>query len=148
MTFIRQYFSTIKMALLSLSFLLSLGGCFEPDPNKPLQSTYWSLIELNGESSSNISSQPEVHLVFHTNDKTLHGSDGCNRIHGSYVQDEDTFRFKGIISTRMSCQEGMDQADAFQQVLVKTEQVRIEENQLILYAADVELARFEAKDDY
>lgn len=128
--------------------LISIGGCFEPDTSKPLKNTYWSLMELNGEDSSNISSQPEVHLIFHTNDNTFHGSDGCNRVNGNYIRDKEVFKFESIISTRMYCEEGMDQANAFLQALSKTKQIEIEENHLILYAADIELARFEAKDEY
>jgi heat shock protein HslJ len=48
----------------------------------------------------------------------------------------------------MYCEEGMDQADAFLQVLSKTKQIKIEEDHLILYTADIELARFESKDEY
>ena len=148
MIFLRQYFTKAKSMLLVFFLLVSFAGCFEPDASKPLKNTYWSLIELNSEESSNISSQPEVHLIFHTNDNTFHGSDGCNRVNGNYIRDEKMFRFESIISTRMHCAEGMDQAYAFLQVLSKTKQLNIEESHLILYAADIELARFEAKDEY
>ena len=140
--------TNLKSLLSSFILLFSLTGCFEPAPNKPLESTYWRLIELNSEDSSNISSQPEVHLVFHINDNTLHGSDGCNRIQGSYTKDEDQFKFEDIISTRMYCAEGMDQANAFLIALTQADTIKIEENYLILYDADIELARFEAKDEY
>lgn len=148
MAFLQQYFSEVKFVILAFFILVSMSGCFEPDVSKPLKNTYWSLIELNGEDSSNISSQPEVHLIFHTNDNTFHGSDGCNRVNGNYIRDEKAFKFESIISTRMHCEEGMGQANAFLQVLSKTKQIRIEESHLILYTADIELARFEAKDEY
>jgi len=148
MSYLREYITMTKAILLALSLLLSLSGCFEPDANKPLKNTYWSLIELNGEDSSNASDQPEVHLVFHINDNTLHGSDGCNRIQGSYTKTGEQFVFESLISTRMHCPVGMDQANLFLQALSKTDQIRIEENNLILYDADIELARFEAKDEY
>ena len=148
MALLEQFFGEGKSILLAFFLLVTLNGCFEPDVSSPLKNTYWSLIELNGEDSSNISSQPEVHLVFHANDNTFHGSDGCNRIQGSYIQNKEAFKFESIISTRMYCAESMDQADAFLQVLSKTKLTKIEEDYLILYAADVELARFEAKDEY
>ncbi len=148
MVLLQQYFTGTKLTLLGFFIVMTFVGCFEPDINKPLKSTYWSLIELNSEDSSNISSQPEVHIVFHINDNTFHGSDGCNRIQGSYIQDKEAFTFESIVSTKMYCEEGMDQADSFLQALSKTKLIRIEEDHLILYAADIELARFEAKDEY
>jgi len=148
MNYLRQYFSTAKITFLALIVLLNLSGCFEPDPNKPLKNTYWSLVELYGENSTNASDQPEVHLVFHINDNTLHGSDGCNRIQGRYKKHKREFVFESIISTRMYCKQGMKQADLFLQALSKTDTMTIVENNLILYSADIELARFEAKDAY
>lgn len=148
MTFLQNFISEVKFVILAFSMLVVIAGCFGPGASKPLKSTYWSLIELNGEDSSNVSSQPEVHLIFHTNDNTFHGSDGCNRVHGNYTRDEEAFKFESIISTRMHCEEGMDQANAFLHALSKTKQIRIEESHLILHTADIELARFEAKDEY
>ena len=148
MAFLQQYFSEVKFVILAFFMLVSISGCFEPDVSKPRKSTYWSLIELNGEDSSNISSQPEVHLIFHTNDNTFHGSDGCNRVNGNYIRDEKAFKFERIASTKMYCEEGMDQAHNFLNILNETNQIKIEEDHLILYAADIELARFEAKDEY
>ncbi len=144
----QQYLAVAKTALLTLIFLFSISGCFGPGVNKPLKNTYWSLTELNGDSSTNVADQPEVHLVFHINDNTMHGSDGCNRIQGSYKKHGERFVFESIISTRMSCSQGMKQAELFLQALRKTDTLKIEEDNLILYAADIELARFEAKDEY
>ena len=129
-----------------LSFLAS--GCFSPDPATPLKNTYWSLIELNGEDSTNADHQPEVHLIFHINDNSLHGSDGCNRIQAGYTNDEKSFRFETIASTRMYCKEGMEQASLFLKALTKTDRIGIEEDHLILYSADIEIARFEEKEAF
>jgi heat shock protein HslJ len=129
-----------------LAFLIS--GCFSPDPATPLKNTYWSLVELSGEDSSNADHQPEVHLVFHLNDKSLHGSDGCNRIQADYTYDKKNFRFETITSTRIYCEEGMDQASAFLKALAKTDRIEIQEDYLILYSADIEIARFEAKEAF
>ncbi len=148
MTFIQQCFGRLKPILIAAFVLMSLDGCFGPDVNKPLKRTYWGLTEINGNDTENVSSQPEVHLVFHANDNTFHGSDGCNRIQGSYTQEEESFKFERIASTKMYCEHGMDQADAFMQVLTKTMRIKIEEDHLILYTADIELARFEANDAY
>lgn len=141
---LKQYLSIFIIT----SSLFFFNGCFEVNVNKPLKSTYWSLIELNQEDSTNVSSQPEVHLVFHINNNTLHGSDGCNRIQTSYTQDENSFHFNHIIATRIYCEESMAQADAFMEALSKTDKINIEEDVLILYSADTIIAKLQAKDEY
>ncbi len=140
--------SFVKALLRGMILAFLVSGCFSPDPATPLKNTYWSLIELNGEDSSNSDNQPEVHLIFHLNDKSLHGSDGCNRIQADYIQDNESFKFETIISTRMHCNEGMDQAYAFLQALTKTNRIEIQEDHLILYFSDVEIARCEAKEAF
>jgi len=144
-----QHFPPLaKVFLQSMMMIFLLSGCFSPDPATPLKNTYWSLIELNGEDSSNADHQPEVHLVFHLNDKSLHGSDGCNRIQADYTHDKKSFKFETIISTRMYCEEGMDQAYLFLQALAKTDRIEIQEDHLLLYSADIEIARFEEKEAF
>lgn len=138
----------LKLFLSELFLIFLISGCFSPDPATPLKNTYWGLIELNGEESHNADHQPEVHLIFHLNDQSLHGSDGCNRIQADYSKDDKGFRFETITSTRMHCKEGMDQAYAFLQALTKTDRIEVQEKYLILFSANVEIARFEAKEAF
>jgi heat shock protein HslJ len=127
-----------------LFVLLFLGGCFFPEPPTPLQNTHWNLVELMGEDVSKAGNQPEPHLFFHINDKSLHGSDGCNQLRAEYTRDEEHFSFTAIVSTQIRCPEGMDQARTFLNILTKTDRIEIEEEELIFYHADEEVARFEA----
>lgn len=113
-----------------------------------LKNTYWSLIELNGKEALTMDNQPSIHLLFHLNDSSLHGSDGCNNINADYVQEGDLFSFKHISSTKMFCEEAVAQSSEFLQVLDKTDHIEIQGDQLILFHENVELARFEAKEDY
>ena len=144
----RHYPYLVRIFLTGMLFTFLASGCFSPEPATPLKNTYWSLIELNGEDSSNADHQPEVHLIFHLNDKSLHGSDGCNRIQATYTHDNENFKFATIISTRMHCKEGMDQAYTFLQALAKTDRIEIQEDNLLLFSADAEIARFEAKEAF
>ncbi len=139
---------TIKSTALFIVLLLCMSGCLAPDPDRALKNTYWSLLQLYGEDASHIPGQPEVHLVFHLNDNTLHGSDGCNRIQGQYKKNAQNILFENLISTRMYCSAGMEQATLFLQALGKTEHMKIEEDTLILYGSNMELARFLAKEEY
>lgn len=127
--------------------LLFLNAC-SPMPDMELKNTYWSLAEINGKEVTYAEHQPEAHLVFHINDTSLHGSDGCNRFQGSYIQTQDAFRFQALASTKMACAEGMEQADKFLKVLKETDNIDISGNQLIFYHLQAEIARFEAKEDY
>jgi len=134
--------------IITLFLFLFLAACSSITPHQALKNTYWSLVELNGEDSTNADHQPDVHLVFHINDKSLHGSDGCNSIKANYTKNEEKFTFTNIISTRMYCEEGMLQAQAFIEALEKTDSLHIYENNMVLYHEQVEIARFEAKEDY
>ncbi len=138
----------LKHTVLPSLFLLLLCACSAPVPDEKLKNTYWSLLELNGEDKEVFDRQPDLHLIFHINDASLHGSDGCNQIRATYQQKEDSFRFTNILSTRMSCLQGLEQSRDFMQVLRDTDQLVIDENYLILYQNGFEIARFEAKEDY
>jgi len=136
------------MPVYVLIFLLIFTACSSPLAHPPLKNTYWSLTELNGKEIIHVERQPSPHLLFHINDKSLHGSDGCNQLQGSYTQKEKAFSFEKISLTQMYCHERMLQAAEFLQVLKKTNRLKIEQNQLILFHTDSEIARFEVKEDY
>jgi len=132
--------------LLLFSFIF-LCAC-SPQANAPLKNTYWSLSELRGENIVKVEHQPTIHLIFHINDASLQGSDGCNRFQGEYLQNGTTFSFKKLNSTRISCTEERTQSADFMQVLHQTDRIQIKGDQLILFSADIEIARFEGKEDY
>lgn len=128
--------------------LLFLASCSSLIPAKPLKRTYWNLVELHAHESTNIDHQPPVHLLFHINDNTLHGSDGCNTIKASYAQKGESFYFTQIISSKISCKEGSEQADELLKVLKDTNRLVIHGNEMFLYDKEQQIARFEAKEDY
>jgi len=139
---------TRLLRIFSIALILLLAACSGPPPSKHLKNTYWALIELNKEDALNYEGQPEVHLVFHINDNSLHGSDGCNSIRAYYIRQKETFRFTKIISTRMACNEGKVQAEAFLLALEKTDNLQIDGGEMFLYHKEEQIARFEAKEDY
>lgn len=134
-----------KSFITLLFVLVSLGGCFSPEPPTPLQNTHWSLVELMGEDVSKADNQPEPHLFFHVNDKSLHGSDGCNQLRAEYTRDEEHFSFTAIVSNKIPCREGIKQAQTFLEIMAKTDRIEIQDDELIFYHADKEVARFEAR---
>ena len=134
---------SLKTLLLSLFTLLLLTAC-EPDPNTALKNTHWELTQMKGESIEYFENQPQIHLVFHLNNNTFHGSDGCNRIHGEYTKDRNNFTMDKIASTRMMCKNGMKQGNEFLHMLTEIDRIKITEDNLIVYHADIPVARFEA----
>ena len=64
------------------------------------------------------------------------GSDGCNRLVGSYTLDGDRVRFLSLAASRMSC-SAMNGRDAdFQRAVMETAQWRISRSELQLLAED------------
>jgi len=137
-----------KTAFLSLFTLIFFTACFEPEPNTPLKNTYWSLVELHDKEAQSFEHQAEIHLLFHINNNSLHGSDGCNLLHAKYSKDKNNFSIDKLSTGKVSCKAGMEQADEFLHLLTKVDRIKIVEDNLIFYHADIEVARFEEKENY
>ncbi len=128
--------------------LMLFSACSTPQPDQPLKNTYWSLEELYAQDREYFDHQPDLHLVFHINDHSLHGSDGCNQIKANYKQTAQNFHFLAITSTQIACPQGEVQSQRFIQALEETDQIDVDENVLMLYHNGLEIARFEAKEAY
>lgn len=94
-----------------------------------LMNTYWKLITLNGTQVTVSENQSEPHLVFNT-DSRVAGSDGCNRIMGSYTQDGNKLSFTQMASTMMACLNGNEQAQIFSTTLAEVAGFHITGDQL------------------
>ena len=109
----------------------------------PFQGTYWKLTELNGTAVVPGERRPEAHLVFQSEGR-MAGSDGCNRMFGSYTMDGERIRFSKMGGTLMACREPARDRE-FIAALEKTAKWRITGAHLDLLSAEDELlARFEA----
>lgn len=133
-------------SLLPLLSSLILGGCFFATTPMPLDNVYWELVELKDEDVQRVGNRPGPHLLFHINDKSLHGSDGCNQLQGEYTRDEMKFKFINIRSNRIYCEEQMEQAETFMEALGTADSIEIDGDELVLYHGLEELARFKARD--
>lgn len=146
----------------STCLLLSLGliacNSSTPTANHPqvnamssqatasLTNTYWKLTWLKDTPVEVFDNQREPHLVLHM-DARLSGSDGCNRLMGSYqYRGEDALlQFSALGSTRMACRQGATQARAITELLHGNRIVNIEGNELLLRDEQQQLlARFHA----
>lgn len=116
----KQLFSTIILAA-----TLSVVGCNTlPDQQQPqdialLQQPTWELRQI-GATEINLKNKSTIpSLKFSANDQNLSGTDGCNRLVGSYQIKNQQIQFQNLVSTRMMCQDNMQQANQFNQALTK-----------------------------
>jgi heat shock protein HslJ len=113
-------------------------------PNGELVNTYWKLILLNDTEITVVDNQTEPHIVLNTENR-VSGSDGCNRLMGSYVLDGEKLTLGEMAGTRMACAEGAAQAQAFNEALTKVAIYTVHSDQLELRdATGLVLARFKA----
>jgi len=119
-------------------------SCPEPIRLADLENTYWRLTLIDATHVERAPDQREPHLVFREDDR-LAGSDGCNRLVGSYAVDGMSIALSGLATTRMACPEGMAQGERFRSVLEEVDRYRIVGRHLeMLDAADRLRLRFEA----
>lgn len=147
---------TIAATCLMLSLSLIACNSSTPTANHPqvnamssqetasLTNTYWKLTWLKDAPVEVFNNQREPHLILHM-DARLSGSDGCNRLMGSYQYENALLQFSAIGSTRMACPHGAAQARAIAELLHGNRTVRLEGNELQLRDEQQQLlARFHA----
>lgn len=110
--------------------------------NAALTGTRWTLLLLDGHVVGGAPGPRTAHIVLDGAGRVA-GSDGCNRIGGGYRLDGERLSFTQLVSTRMACAEGMEQADRFGRMLGEVTHYRIAGNHLeLLDAAGAVVARF------
>lgn len=104
----------------------------------------WNLVRLGTRTMTGLGTPNSPHLLFDGEAHRVAGSGGCNRVMGSYLQEEETLRFGPLAGTMMACaQLVMEQEEAFLKALRAVESWRIVNGQLELRGTDRQLlARF------
>jgi len=111
---------------------------------EPLENTHWKLIWLNGTAVVPIERRAEPHLLFQAEGR-LAGSDGCNRLFGSYSLEGEKITFGRMGGTMMACVEPVRDRE-FLTALGAAATWRVLGSHLELRSdKDVLLARFEAE---
>jgi putative lipoprotein len=111
-----------------------------------LEGTYWMLIELYGEPIEPASGPNEVHIELNAAGKTFAGSDGCNRLVGSYMTNGDELHFRSLASTLIACVPPIGvQEQSVNKALGETVRFRIEGETLDLSDGHETVARFQAR---
>jgi copper homeostasis protein (lipoprotein) len=113
-------------------------------PDAELTNTPWHLTRLEGQSARRFENQRDAQIVLRS-DGAINGSDGCNRLTGSYRLTASSLSFSQLASTRMTCLNGMEQAARFTGALGAVARYSMAGRHLELFdAADTLLMRFEA----
>jgi heat shock protein HslJ/uncharacterized lipoprotein YbaY len=111
----------------------------------PLESTRWRAVELEGTAVPRLAdAQREAHLVM-DGEGRFAGSDGCNRVAGSYQVNDDALTFTQAASTQMACLDTGETERQFRAALNDTRSYRIIASRLELAGvAGTLVARFES----
>ncbi|HEX8751197.1 MAG TPA: META domain-containing protein [Nitrospira sp.] len=111
-----------------------------------LTNTYWRPVEIAGKPVSVAAGQREPHIMLVPDSDAMRGFAGCNQMQGRYEVRGKGLRFLGTATTRMFCQETMEQERAFLHAIEATSQYKIAGETMELYDTNGQLlARFESR---
>jgi putative lipoprotein len=112
---------------------------------RPLENTYWVLIELDGKPIATSNEAKKMHVLLNPVTKTASGFAGCNQFTGEYTLEGKKLSLKNVASTRMFCQETMATETRFLQILQVVDEFKVKEHELFLSKGDQQLAKFQAE---
>ena len=120
--------------------------CGRPGYKENLLDTYWKLTRLQNQPVIAFDGQREPSLTLASgNDPSVSGSDGCNRMIGSFQLKANKLKFSKMASTMMACPAGMETAQRFHATLEQVQFWRIHGQYLEFSDKDGQvLARFQA----
>ena len=111
---------------------------------KPLEGPYWKAIELAGKPMPAQDPQREAHLQFQAGGR-VSGSDGCNRLTGTYQRSGDRLTFGQMAATQMACVDATDIEGPFREALKNVARFTINADRLEFFdASGTRLAVFSA----
>src|SRR5262245_49330144 len=110
---------------------------------RPLEGTHWRATELAGKPTSTQDPKREAYLQMQAG--RVSGSDGCNRLTGSYQLNGDRVTFGQMAGTQMACLNSSGTEGPFRDALKSASRVTITGDRLDLFdAAGTRLATFAA----
>jgi heat shock protein HslJ len=109
-----------------------------------LEGTYWKAIELAGKPTPTQDPKREAHLQFQAGGR-VSGSDGCNRITGTYQLKGDRVTFGQMAGTQMACLNPSGTEGPFRDALKGATRLTVAGDRLELFdAPGTRLAAFTA----
>jgi heat shock protein HslJ len=135
---------TVFVALIATTATARSTAPIQPAQDRPLEGTYWRAVELAGKPAPAQDPKREAHLLFQA-DGRVSGSDGCNRVSGTYKREGDAVTFGPMAGTRMACPDTGDIERAFGDALQRAARLTVSGDRLeLLDAAGLRLAAFAA----
>jgi len=117
----------------ALVLVILAAGLALAQTGPSLYDTYWRAVEIAGQPVTLAGPGQEPHLVLKAAGRRVQGATGCNRFHGSFVQEGDGCRFQTLATTRMACPPPRDALEkSFLQALSDTRRLRLAEGRLEL----------------
>lgn len=111
---------------------------------RPLEETDWKAIELAGKPTPTQDPKREAHLQFQAGGR-VSGSDGCNRLTGTYQLNGDRVTFAQMVGTQMACLNPSGTEGPFRDALKSASRITIAGDRLeLLDATGTRLAAFVA----
>jgi heat shock protein HslJ len=94
----------MRLPIVTLLLATLACGVIRGRPSaRPLERTYWRLVELGGQPAMTTGGTREAHLLFDATANRVTGSSGCNRLTGPFTREGVSLRFGALASTRMAC---------------------------------------------
>src|SRR5262245_36069262 len=111
--------------------------------SRPLEGTHWKAVELPGTPTPTQDPHREAHLQFHAG--RVSGSDGCNRLTGSYQLNGDRVTFGQMAGTQMACLNPSGTEGPLRDALTNASRLTVARDRLELFdVAGTRLAAFVA----
>lgn len=101
--------------LTALFFVLIISGCSgtkEATTSGKLEGIEWKLESLNG-SAVKLNSGKPITLSFDGSKQGIGGTAVCNKYFGSYITNSGKLSFSEIGSTKMMCDDNLNESDYF-----------------------------------
>jgi heat shock protein HslJ len=116
------------------------------EASTPLVETQWNLVEINDTAVKPSTSDARPYIYLQQEGDKLSGSDGCNRLFGSYDLSGSSLQFHSVAQTLMACHDSSPGDGAeITEALKLTTSFHIAGDVLELRVDDRVLARFEAR---
>jgi heat shock protein HslJ len=129
----------MQATALASSLALAAQGVSGP---RPLAGTYWKAIELAGKPVPAQGSSHEAYLVLQEGGR-VYGSDGCNRVAGTYRLKDTAVTFGEMAATRMACIDAGGIDVAFRDALTSARRLAVAGDRLeLLDSSDKRVAVF------
>ena len=138
--------SDVSMTLRRVGAAQTKPGSSDSSPaSRPLEGTYWKAVALAGKPVPAQAPTREAHLVFQAGGP-VSGSDGCNRITGSYDLKGDRMTFGRMVGTQMACTDTGGREQEFRSSLEAARRWTIAGDRLELFdEAGTAVAAFEGR---